>query len=69
MAWGMGNTMTMYFTLFEICSVFAATLIVNFLILNGKTNYLEGVLLFATYLIIGLASFLYPQESNQSPLG
>lgn len=42
---------------------------INFLILDGKTNYLEGALLIAAYVIIALAAFFYPDSSQQSMVG
>jgi Ca2+/H+ antiporter len=51
--WVLNKEMTMYFSLFETVTVVATAFLVNFLILNGRTNYLEGSLLCACYVIIG----------------
>jgi Ca2+:H+ antiporter len=56
--WILDRDMTLYFSLFETVTLVATTFLVNFLILNGKTNYLEGSLLCACYIIIGLAYIL-----------
>ena len=58
--WGLNVQMTLAFTTFETAVVFVSVLIVNGLITDGESNYLEGCLLLATYLIIGLSFFLIP---------
>jgi Ca2+:H+ antiporter len=52
LGWCMNKAMTLYFNLFETVSLFATAFVVNFLVLDGKSNYLEGVLLIAAYIII-----------------
>lgn len=42
---------------------------VNFLVLDGRSNYLEGSLLIAAYIIIALASFFYPDGCDASAIG
>lgn len=44
--------MSLYFTLFETVSLFVTAFVVNFLVLDGRSNYLEGALLIAAYVII-----------------
>lgn len=61
--------MSLYFSLFELATAFVASLLVSFLVLDGRSNYLEGALLFALYMIIAVAAFLYPDTSQQSSLG
>ncbi|TAQ86113.1 hypothetical protein B7494_g5562 [Chlorociboria aeruginascens] len=69
LGWCMDKEMTLYFTLFETVCLFVSAFIVNFLVLDGRTNYLEGALLIAAYVIIAVAAFFYPQVDNQSNLG
>lgn len=38
-------------------------------VLDGRSNYLEGALLCASYVIIAVAAFFYPSEAEQSNLG
>ncbi|KAK3393826.1 Sodium/calcium exchanger protein-domain-containing protein [Podospora didyma] len=64
--WAMGREMTLYFTLFETVCLFVSTFIVNFLVLDGRSNYLEGALLIATYIIISVVAFFYPKEGETS---
>jgi Ca2+:H+ antiporter len=65
----MGKEMSLYFTLFETVSLFVSAFIVNFLVLDGRSNYLEGALLCAAYVIIAVAAFFYPAFADQSSLG
>jgi Ca2+:H+ antiporter len=69
LGWCMGKEMSLYFTLFETVSLFVSAFIVNFLVLDGRSNYLEGALLCAAYVIIAVAAFFYPVVSEQSNLG
>jgi Ca2+:H+ antiporter len=69
LGWCMGKQMTLYFTLFETVSLFVSVFVVNFLVLDGRSNYLEGALLCASYLIIAVAAFFYPQLQDQNSLG
>lgn len=69
LGWIMNKDMTLYFTLFETISMFVSAFIVNFLVLDGRSNYLEGSLLCASYVIIALAAFFYPDSGEASSLG
>lgn len=69
LGWIMNKEMTLYFTLFETISMFVSAFIVNFLVLDGRSNYLEGSLLCASYVIIALAAFFYPNSTEASSLG
>lgn len=52
LGWILGRDMSLYFNLFETVSLFATAFVVNFLVLDGRSNYLEGSLLIAAYVII-----------------
>jgi Ca2+:H+ antiporter len=39
-------------------------LVVNYLIQDGKSNYLEGCMCLGTYIIIAIAFYVYPEDSN-----
>lgn len=69
LGWILGKDMSLYFTLFETVSLFVSAFIVNFLVLDGRSNYLEGALLIAAYVIIAVAAFYYPELSQQSTVG
>jgi len=69
LGWCMNKEMSLYFNLFETVSLFVSVFVINFLILDGRSNYLEGSLLIAAYVIIALASFFYPNAGDESQLG
>ena len=69
LGWAMGKEMTLYFTLFETVCLFVSAFIVNFLVLDGRSNYLEGALLMCTYVIIGVVAFYYPNVGDTSAWG
>ena len=66
LGWILSKNMSLYFSLFETISLFVSAFIVNFLVLDGRSNYLEGALLIAAYVIIAVAAFFYPNGIEQS---
>ena len=69
LGWWLGKEMSLFFSLFETISLFVSAFIINFLILDGRSNYLEGALLMAAYIIIAVAAWFYPNEQDQSDIG
>ena len=69
LGWILTKDMSLYFTLFETVSLFVSVFVVNFLVLDGRSNYLEGSLLIAAYVIIAVAAFFYPDSSQASAIG
>ncbi|KAF2032711.1 vacuolar calcium ion transporter-like protein /H(+) exchanger [Setomelanomma holmii] len=67
LGWILGkDCMTLYFDTFQIATLFVSVLLVNYLIQDGKSHWLEGVLLMASYIIIALAAWFYPNiEESQ----
>jgi Ca2+:H+ antiporter len=66
LGWILDREMSLYFSLFETVSLFVSAFIVNYLMLDGRSNYLEGALLIAAYVIIAVAAFFYPSCDNTS---
>ncbi|KAH1438934.1 hypothetical protein KXX68_005754 [Aspergillus fumigatus] len=61
--WIMGlEDMTLYFDAFQVILLFVSVLLVNYLIADGKSHWLEGVLLITMYLIIAVAAWFYPNK-------
>lgn len=61
--WGMGvDAMNLSFDLFQVAVLFVSVLLVNYLIGDGKSHWLEGMLLMCLYVIIAVCSWCkYPQ--------
>ncbi|HSM82216.1 MAG TPA: calcium/proton exchanger [Nodosilinea sp.] len=52
--------MDLNFGLFEVIAVVIAVLFANLISLDGRSNWLEGVLLLSTFAILGAAFFFHP---------
>ncbi|HHZ74268.1 MAG TPA: calcium/proton exchanger [Candidatus Poseidoniales archaeon] len=59
LAWIVNVPLTFQFGLFETLATFLAVLITNAIASDGKSNWLEGSMLLATYAILAVAFFLY----------
>lgn len=55
-----GQPMDLHFNLFEVVAVTLTVLIANLISLDGRSNWLEGILLLATYGILGVAFYFLP---------
>jgi len=56
--WGMGmDEMALSFDPFQVAVLFVAVLLVNYLIADGKSHWLEGMLLICLYAIIAVCSW------------
>ncbi|KAK4554788.1 Vacuolar membrane antiporter with Ca2+/H+ and K+/H+ exchange activity [Recurvomyces mirabilis] len=64
LGWAIGQEMTLHFQGFETVVFFLSVLVVNYLIQDGKSNYLEGCMCLGTYIIIALAFYVYPDDAG-----
>ncbi|CZS91310.1 hypothetical protein WAI453_003636 [Rhynchosporium graminicola] len=63
--WIMGkDDMDLSFDGFQIAVLFVAVLLVNYLIGDGKSHWLEGMLLQCLYIIIAVCAWYYPQTDG-----
>ncbi|RFU72938.1 ca2+:h+ antiporter [Trichoderma arundinaceum] len=63
--WGMGkDEMNLSFDTFQVAVMFVAVLLVNYLIGDGKSHWLEGWLLICLYAIIAVCAFWYPDQDT-----
>jgi Ca2+:H+ antiporter len=53
----LGQPFTLEFTLYELVTVFLAAIILNLIAHDGKSNWFEGVMLTAVYIIIALGFY------------
>jgi Ca2+:H+ antiporter len=58
--WAIGQPMDLNFNPFELVAVAVSVLIANSISSDGKSNWLEGGLLLATYIVLGLAFYFHP---------
>ena len=58
--WFMGQPMDLDFNPFELVAVAVSVLIANSISSDGNSNWLEGTLLLATYVVLELAFFFHP---------
>ena len=56
----LGHPLDLVFSTFELMSVVLAVAIVAYLVLNGETNWFEGVQLLALYAMIAVAIYFLP---------
>ncbi|KAI4182752.1 MAG: hypothetical protein L6R41_005792 [Letrouitia leprolyta] len=68
LGWIMGThnpDMNLAFDPFQIILLFVSILLVNYLIQDGESHWLEGVLLLVLYFIIAVAAWYYPPDPKQ----
>jgi len=53
--WITGHDLTLFFANFETIVLFVSVLLVNLLIQDGKSNYMEGLMLVTLYLVVALS--------------
>ncbi|KAF1821572.1 calcium/proton exchanger [Dissoconium aciculare CBS 342.82] len=51
--------LTLYMDGFQVASLFISIILVNYVIQDGKSHWLEGVMLMAIYVIIGVSAFFF----------
>lgn len=68
LGWAMGRDMTLHFETFETIVFFLSVWVVNYLIQDGKGNYLEGAMLIGVYIIIAIAFYVYPDAAGKQAI-
>lgn len=58
--WILGKPMDLNFNPFELVAVAVSVLIANSVSSDGRSDWLEGTLLLATYVVLGLAFYFHP---------
>ena len=58
-----GQRLLLVFNEFELVALFATSLIAAFISLDGESNWFEGAMLLAVYLILALAFFFLPEAA------
>jgi Ca2+:H+ antiporter len=52
-----GQELTLFFSLFEVMALLLSVVIATFISVDGESNWLEGAMLLAVYIILGLGFF------------
>lgn len=60
LGWILGKPLTLLFDPFESVVLFLSVLTVNYVVQDGKSNWLEGMILMCLYLIVGVTFWFYP---------
>ncbi|KAG1887275.1 calcium proton exchanger, partial [Suillus subluteus] len=63
LAWIMGKRLTLLFDPLESIVLFLSVLTVNYCVQDGKSNWLEGMILMCLYLILAVTFWFYPGTS------
>ncbi|CCF60729.1 hypothetical protein KAFR_0L01210 [Kazachstania africana CBS 2517] len=58
--WLIDVPMTLNFSTFETATLFISVFLSNYLVLDGESNWLEGVMSLSMYLLIAMAFYYYP---------
>ncbi|MEO0309839.1 MAG: cation transporter, partial [Gloeomargarita sp. DG02_3_bins_56] len=56
----LGQPMDLNFNLFEVVAVAVAVTVANLISLDGRSNWLEGSLLLASYVVLASAFYYHP---------
>ena len=55
-----GQPIDLNFNTFEVIALVIAVMVTNLISFGGRSNWLDGTLLLATYLILGVAFYYHP---------
>jgi len=68
LAWIMGRPLTLLFDPFQSVVLFLSVLTVNYAVADGKSNWLEGMILMSLYVIIAVSFWFYPGSNPSAEL-
>lgn len=60
--WAIGQPLTLYFQSFETVVLVASVFLVNTLLQDGRSNYMEGAMLVSLYLVAALSFWVEPDQ-------
>ncbi|AAW40631.1 calcium ion transporter, putative [Cryptococcus deneoformans JEC21] len=69
LAWTIGKPMTLLFDPYESIVLFLSVLIVNQTLADGRSNWMEGMVLMMLYIIIAVSFWYYPGSTTATLLG
>ncbi|KAF8997501.1 Sodium/calcium exchanger protein-domain-containing protein, partial [Cyathus striatus] len=65
LGWMMGKPLTLLFDPYESVAMFLSVLTVNYVVQDGKSNWLEGMILMCLHLILAVTFWFYPGEFSR----
>ncbi|KAJ7707678.1 Sodium/calcium exchanger protein-domain-containing protein [Mycena rosella] len=68
LAWTMGKPLALLFDPFESLVLYISVQVMTYVMADGKSNYLEGIVLLCLYIIIAVSFWFYPVWSLSSSL-
>ncbi|KAF8997493.1 Sodium/calcium exchanger protein-domain-containing protein [Cyathus striatus] len=68
LGWIMGKPLTLLFDPYESIAMFLSVLTVNYVVQDGKSNWLEGMILMCLYLILAVTFWFYPGSDPSGTL-
>lgn len=69
LGWIINKPLLMLFDPFESVVLFLSVIIVNQALADGKTNWMEGLILFMVYILIAVAFWYYPGSNTANLIG
>jgi len=68
-AWGLDKPLTLLNDPFESVVLFLSVLVVNYVVSDGKSNWLEGFILMMLYVLVAVSFWYYPGSDPLEALG
>ncbi|RIB11822.1 hypothetical protein C2G38_2102569 [Gigaspora rosea] len=65
--WAVDRPLSLDFNVLELSMLACAVLIVNFLVADNMATWLEGYMLITSYLLMAIAFFYFPEQSDTEP--
>ncbi|KAI9017991.1 Sodium/calcium exchanger protein-domain-containing protein [Phycomyces nitens] len=62
LGWILDVEMSLFFNIYETAVLFISVLMVSYLIMDGKSNWLEGMMLCSVYMIVAISFYYYPDS-------
>jgi Ca2+:H+ antiporter len=64
LGWILNKPLTLLFDPYESIALFLSVITVNYVVADGKSNWLEGMILMCLYVILGTTFWFYPGTSD-----
>lgn len=67
LSYAFGHEMNLHFSTFEVVAITLAVFVVGNLTRDGESNWLEGVMLVAVYIMFGMGVYFLPDPETENP--